>query len=68
MTHVLLAESNERDECPACEHPWHLHTDACCGQILCACTKGVFRAWALPPQEYVALGFGPAQPYPGGAK
>jgi hypothetical protein len=58
MTYVALNESDEREDCPACEHPWYLHSDACCTQELCSCIKGVFRAWALSPEEYERRGYG----------
>lgn len=51
----IWTEAQERDECPECEHPWYLHAETQCTQVLCLCQDGKRPLWALPPDQYEAL-------------
>lgn len=49
----IWSESEERNECPECDHPWYLHSEDGCTQRLCSCTDGKRAVWALPIEEYL---------------
>lgn len=47
---VLNDESDEKNECPECLHPWYHHTRDRCEAPLCSCSEGKYPAWAEPAQ------------------
>lgn len=47
----INSESEERDECPECWHPWFYHELEKCTAPLCRCRDGKYPAWADPPPK-----------------